>query len=76
MVEEIKEVSEEKKNYCLQTWLMYLCMFAKAEHKLFSISSCSVQHIPYVWFSKMALFTKQMSFSVLSMLEHYLYHLR
>ena len=55
---------------------MYLFMFAKAEHKLFSISSCSVQRIPYVWFSRMALFTKQMSFSALSMLEHYLYHLR
>ena len=76
MVEEVKEVSEEKKNYCSQTQLMYLFMFAKAEHKLFSISSCSVQRLPYVWFSRMALFTKQMSFSALSMLEHYLYHLR
>lgn len=76
MVEEVKEVSEEKKNCCSQTRLMYLFMIAKAEHQLFSISSCSVQRIPYVWFSRMALFTKQMSFSALSMLEHYLSHLR
>lgn len=61
LVEEVKEVSEEK-NYCSQIWLMYLSMLAKAKHKLFSISNCFVQCIPYVKFSRMASFTKQMFF--------------
>lgn len=66
LVEEVKEVSEEK-NYCSQIWLVYLSMLAKAKHKLFSIRNCFVQCIPYVTFSKMASFTKQMFF------EHPLY---
>lgn len=42
---------------------MYLPMPAKAKHKLFSISDCFVQWIPYVKFSRMASFTKQIFLS-------------
>ena len=70
MVEEVKEVSEEK-NYCSQTWLIHLSMLAQAKYKLFSISNCFVQCIPRVKLSRMASFTKQMSFGVPTIFKHY-----